>query len=454
VLIRRLASLWPEPLRDGCALGKRVVVCALGLILAAPSAANAQSPHTCSFRWDTNATAFMDSLGRPAYVESPTVVRTKSGTLLYGMPTLVWAGHDQLEPAFHDTADYVRRVSDVINNVGLRFRPPGPIERIRAPHVTRPVSGLLAARTANGTVHLIWVVRPPDDSPGAPTEVWHAVELKSGWTEPERVFTANRINWGSGASTVLADGDDVYVLLSYIDRTDDGILVARLSGGHWSFVRHSAEGLPYYVEGAAIGHDSLLVVYSAGDVHAHGHNGSHLFAARVRAEDTTWRAARIQWSGLGTVISPQLVALPGKPNVLLLAWGVMRRGVAGTDSIFTMRSVDGGATWGRADSLALPHVANLLRAVADTTGSMHFLAVMNPPSGRYSFLSLAYSGDDGWSTIDSLPFGSGGSQPAFALAGPDSIVLTWGRSNPTRTRAGATAEAPIGMYVYLTRRCR
>ena len=86
------------------------------LILSLSSAAlltlTRQSAHSqaCRYDWDSPH-AFLASGGRPAYVETPSVVVTRAGTVLLGSPSLVWSSAHRFAPAMSDSATYIDALS-------------------------------------------------------------------------------------------------------------------------------------------------------------------------------------------------------------------------------------------------------------------------------------------------------------------------------------------------------
>jgi hypothetical protein len=409
----------------------------------------------CRYDWDSPH-AFLASSGRPAYVETPSVVVTRAGTVLLGSPSLVWSSAHRFAPTMSDSADYIDALSRNLGFVGFVTRADDAGSPIDPPVMGRPMYRPLAATTTDGSLHAAWIEQPRRASNDS-VELWHAERRGTTWSVPQHLLSASRINWDVGRSALVTVGTDVHIVTTFVQNgAGGGIAYARRVRGVWSLTTSLVDGLPSAVDAILTQRDSLVIAYAAGDVKAKTRNGSHVFLARLAVTDTTWPTAkRIQWSGLASVGWPTLLQSPRNSRSIVLSYAVTQRGMDGADSIFAMTSPDGGATWGAPSGTRLPASVKLVRFAMDGQGSAHLVGTVTqrPPNKSAAFLAASYWGGE-WSAAEFLAFGQVASEPTFFRVGQDSLLLSWGRAIPDTGAGGRLHAVPAGAYAYLVGHCR
>lgn len=420
----------------------------------------AQKVSRCTSTWETPR-PLVGTEGRPAYVEAPSVLRTPQGLLLVGTPSLIWYREGAFVPPVPttptDTAAFVAALRRNVGLFGVRFRPKEVHTPLYPPVLTGAASHVVGAVTRDGTMHAVWLQEDVlKDHPRA--TLWYASLRGNVWSAPQALFSADQLYWRPGTGALLANGNTVHVVGSYY-RADSGggVVHARRVASQWRVRTKSIPALPNYTTAAPIGHDSVLIVFSAGDVHAGVRNGSHLFAIRTGPRDTVLgEPVRVQWSGLGSASWPALNVLGdwgARAGRLSLTWAVVGAGGSAADSLFGMTTSDGGRTWSTRISGALPPQVALLTVASDTRGNSHVAILANGDNERAAGRGLWYTKrePDRWQTLTRLNFGEVGSAPTLSRVGTDTLMLSWGRPIPATKGGGQVA--PAGMYAMLVDRC-
>lgn len=448
-----------------CTTRRVVATAAVACWCASPlHRADEQAGSTCATSWGAPR-HLLATDRRPAYVESPSVVPTSRGRLLLGSPALIWHSADAFAPtpprSSADSEAYAETLRRNFALFGVRFAMGDVASPVSAPTIQSAATHVVGAVTSDGTIHAVWLQTDPGASRDHPrSALMHAAMHGHKWTAPRALYAAQQIYWATGTGALVTHGNSVHVVASYY-RPDSGGGVVHVQGidDSWRVATRSIPALPNYTTASALGHDSLLIVFSAGDVKSGVRNGSHLFALRTGPRDTVLgEPTRIQWSGLGAASWPQLVdkgAYGVTPGRVSLTWGVLGAESGASDSLFLMVTRDGGRTWSGEAGLRLPSRASHIASVSDAHGIVHVVVLAQagnePASGR----ALWYTrhGLKDWQSLVRLDVGEIGSSPTLSRLGVDTLMMSWGRPIPVLGGLAFGQSAPAGMYALLVGRC-
>jgi len=420
----------------------------------------------CSMHWDAPRT--LEVAGRPAYVESPAAAATKSGVLLLGVPSMIWAEPKAFDPTPSPTAlglaAYTLRLDRNIGYFGFLLEKDHTVTGVRAPAAAPPPSGpvrtLLAESGADGTIHVMWFAPPAgSNDPDAQGTIWYAEYHGGQWTVPTVVYSADRLNWsGLKPAFVLGKSSDVHIVVDYVRGHSGGLAYIRRINGRWTTTDAEMGHLPSQATAQLIGTDSIGVAFAGiGAPGVRERNGQHVFLIRAAIRDTVWPTPTlVHYSGLDGVRLLRMHAIPSTHSpsrTLVLVWQRTSRSSPGSaESVYSTTSEDTGATWGPPQILPLPGRIESLAQARDSRGNVHVVVeaadVQAANNGRMYHAALTHGQ---WTRIDSLP-DTVASTPTLTPIGRDSLLLVYGEARPADiTLPGVVA--PVSKYTTLVTSC-
>jgi hypothetical protein len=388
----------------------------------------------------------------------------REGILLLGTPSFLWAERDAFDPAplasSEDTLRYTARLRANHGFAGFVLSSKEAAIPVRPPSEAI-LRKAVAARGAEETIHAAWLApsvygREPDED----RVVWYAERRGEEWTIPERVFAADRLDWSGQKPSLLINGrSEVHLLVAYVRREGAGIAYVRRLDGRWKTTQAPLRGLPSQVTAQLIGNDSLVVAFAAiGKPGVRGPSGQHIYLVRIAVSDTSWPSPqRVQWSGLDALRWLTLYTLPSgshETRRLALVWGqIPQAGRRAADTLYSMLSEDGGATWKTLQKLPVPFGAASVSQAQDTDGNVHVVltpsrALLADNAGMHHALLR----DGAWTALTPIPAGPPASTPALSAIGQDTLILVWGEARPARAKQ-AESVAPVSKYAFFVRSC-
>lgn len=387
--------------------------------------------------------------GRPAYVETPQILSTPSGTVLLGTPTMVWATPDRFDPAPRSIAPTAAVSEDGRRFFGLRLHPDGTVDPVPAPAAAHRFVAPRGVVSPDGTIRSVWASVGADmpATRETPSEL-HSADIRAGGPDSvRRVFTADVIRWFSGLQPlVVGHRNDLHFVASFdVTNRGRGIAYIRSEGDRWVSQPHLLPGFPATPELLVTETDSVLVAYTATDLASGTRNGTHLWLVRAAITDSVWpRASLVRHSGLNGVGDPRLLRLG--PGQLALLWTAfpptLRR-----DSLFVTTSLDDGRTWSPPVSMRAAGGIGSISALADRYGTIHVIYRSLPPNavlGDGPIHHAVWTGGQ-WAYDEELPFGNAESIPQVAQTRGDTLLLIWGVAR--RSRGGRAA--PVALFSQL-----
>jgi hypothetical protein len=431
------------------------------LLLATASSRDARAQ--CTMHWQ-GPRVLEARDGRPAYVESPAVLRTSGGVALLGSPAFLWAERDTFDlgpsAGVLDTAAYLARLRSNHSLIGFTLgsdRAATPMQRPNAGIVRR----LVAASGVDGTVHIVWFAPTAgsNDLQGDGA-VWYAEQHDNQWTNPQLLLSADRLDWsGQKAALLVTHTSDVHLVVPYYRGRAGGIAYIRRTNGKWRTIETELSGLPSQATLQLIGADSLAVAFAG--VGAKGvrvRNGQHVYLIRASRSDSVWSNPKlIYWSGLDAIRWLKLYknsSTRRESQKLILVWDrISSGGRDSNDVLYAMASDDGGASWRPPDSLDLPFKVADLTQDRDWMGNVH-VAVTAAGLPRQTTTRMYHTAliNDHWTQLDSVQTGPVASAPTLASIGRDTLLLVWGNARAADPRSPGIV-APVSEYVRLVREC-
>jgi hypothetical protein len=434
------------------------------LVLLATGCARQLVGSQCTTRWELPQILEAPD-GRPAYVESPNALSTRSGILLLGVPAFLWAERDAFDPAPTsnglDTVAYLTRLRANHGLIGFVFGPKRTATPVRAPFAGL-MRRLVAVLGPDGTIHTAWFA-PPSGSNDSDIDgvVWYAERHNDQWTEPTIVFSADRLDWsGERVALLVSHPSEIHLVVSFRRGQTAGVAYIRRINGRWKTTETPLRGLPSQASAQLIGNDSLAVAFAAiGAPNVRVRNGQHIYMIRAALSDTVWPGPTlVDWSGLDAIRWLRLHRVPSpvsRSTALALVWNrIPRESRASADTIFAMLSEDGGVTWNKRDQLPLSFKVATLTQDRDTRGSVHIaITSLGGSNLENTHMYHAALTNGKWTDIDSVRTGSVASEPTLSAIEPDTLLLVWGNTRPADKKLSGVI-APVSKYAAFTKGCQ
>lgn len=391
---------------------------------------------------------------RPAYVETPRIVVTRTGIAMFGSPAFVWGTTEGFAPPGM-RSDPGRALRDFLL-AGLLLRRDTTVEPIRMPAGVHHMDGPRAVSDGRGGAHVVWSTGSDTTSSGSSSKSLHYAHFDgTRWTAPERIHSARGIDWGAFYPTdPLLRGDTVHLAVAVLDSAGSALVHARRTRSGWRTTRIGRGGLPSFTSLEVDNAGAPIIAFAGSDPTVRGSDGQHLYVMRSDNGSGTWSTPTlVHRSGLGGVVQPRILASEG--HVLNLVWAQRREGATLPDTVHVATSRDGGRTWRSGPRLGVPGGLRTLEAVIDWSGRLHIAGALARSTALTADGDVMYAmlHDDGWVRADKS-IGVAASLPSLTLASSDSLFLVWGVARPTKVEGAATsAEAPVSMLAILSPLC-
>ncbi|HZS61014.1 MAG TPA: sialidase family protein [Gemmatimonadaceae bacterium] len=243
-----------------------------------------------------------------------------------------------------------------------------------------------AAVDAQGVMHVVWAEPDTSDRRGLNvlnlvrarfTTLWHASFREGRWTAPAIIYRAQRLRWAPMfASDLVATSSGMLVLALAADPEGDrpGVIAyLQLRGDAWSVRELSlATRAHIYVDVATAGANLAVVAYVAANPAIETLQSSNtVFVVRSVDGGETWSSpAPVSRPGQGLAYLPRIVV--DASNTLHLMWVAGESGKLAVSAMLHLTSTD-GSLWTDSPSLPLSGLIVQSQAVVDKCNTIHVL---------------------------------------------------------------------------------
>jgi hypothetical protein len=285
-----------------------------------------------------------------------------------------------------------------------------------------------------GTLHVLWAEPGEGARPLLREDwirlifdyasLWHAAYTRErGWTEPARVYAGSGISWHHGMADMVADpAAGLHGVVG--DETRGALVYLGFSHGAWQ--SRPVPGIvrrPSYLAIAASG-GRVYVAYVAADRSA-PRDANSVFLVRSADGGRTWLPPRLI-SRSGANQATQIRAFAAPDGTVHLVWAQNLSGGLEPQVVRHVVSGDGGETWSPPDDVDFPDGLGTLKAAVDRCGGVHVIHEARADAGESEESRLWYARwAGGWSAPEQ-PFGDLNSIEADLETGSDgSPRLVW-----------------------------
>jgi hypothetical protein len=355
------------------------------------------------------------------HVESPQLVRTRSGFAIFGDNALVATVTDS---GFGHVAGWPRGPRML---AGMLARTGGPFAPLALHAHLRSFIAVRAVGDNAGSAHVFW-----GESPDTTAEQFlHVRALMyarfdgTSWSEPERVLTDSTMEWNDVYTSITTMGNDVHVLIPVDTRGGPTLHVRRRASGAWVIKRYPIH--THYTALTVLPNGTLLAGYiPSGSPSDRG----VVIALASTDSGASWSEPRtIRRTGRGDAYALHFV--PARHDLYAVwesspprteAHQLLSTALEKHDSIQAAISTDSGKTWTTLPGLAVAGGVSGLVAAADSSGLVH-LAFQTKAPDSTRVLAAAALEHGRW--VGPTTIGPGPFWPTIAVPNRDSVVVMW-----------------------------
>ena len=401
--------------------------------------------------WTTPADVALPS-GRLVYVEAPFPVRFAGGVMLLGSPTFVWRS----ATVFADTGQFVPggyispdTLAGAIVRSGRDARLVG-----LPPHTTRMLSPRAVARP-DGVLDVFWGASADSAAEMAIslTDLWHASYGPGGWSEPDHVLDGTSVYWNSGAPDVAMIRGRPVAAVPIVRRKagldSTGIAVVRRADSAWRTTLVLTGGsVPTSVAVDTTGDGTVELAFT-GSMGSWGPRSISNGAFTVRSMDggATWGPVQALMDGGGALVFA-MQAASTTDGVLHLLWGVDSTATGGPRWLARAALANGTAVWRQEPRMPLDTVVYVLQTAP--LGDRVLLVARTSPAGTLRWSLLTGSPAD---SLNALRGPVAASIPRVGAVDGGRVLLTWGVRRPNSYPLFPAFPAPVLVTSSFASRC-
>ncbi|HEX6912655.1 MAG TPA: sialidase family protein [Longimicrobium sp.] len=290
---------------------------------------------------------------------------------------------------------------------------------------------------SDGTLHVLWAEPGNDWRPVVREDwgtfrqhyasVWHAAYTPAaGWSRPGQVYASSLITWYHGTADMVLDSAGT---LHGVIADEEARTMFYLSFSHGAWQARPIPGIthaPVYMSIAVSRDGWVYVAYVDADRSVRG-DGNSVFLVRSTDGGRTWLAPQLI-SRSGTDRATQTRVLAAPDGTMHLVWAKNLSGGLEPQVIRHAASGDGGETWSPPQDVDIPDGLGTLHAAMDRCGAVHVVheSHVDVDEAQTEQRRLFYARwNGGWSALES-PFDDFNSTEADMVTGSDgSPSLVW-----------------------------
>ncbi|HEX6370649.1 MAG TPA: sialidase family protein [Longimicrobium sp.] len=389
----------------------------------------------------------------------------------WSRPVEVWSGGtagpgDTLQIDFRPALAAGARAAYAVGTIGTAMAKPAPepllARQIGGGSLGSPEGGRTfvhprAAVDGAGILHMLWAESDPSGAPAAGpgrprlSRLMYGRYARGEWSRAETVYTGLPL-WHTANNSDLLIGDDGLHAAFVAVRPGTGPVLVHLrsSATGWrateinrdsAYAAGPARGGAYPRLAVGGGGRVYLAFVAAARTAAgpQAPNANSVFLMRSGDGGASWsRPVLVSYSGQDQATDPQLLAAGG--DTLHLLWGKNLHGGVWAEVVWHAFSADGGATWTAPVEVGVPgHAGQLhnLRATMAPAGRLH-LAFRASGHGladdaRAGIYHATWSG--AWSSLQRVDVASGAAGFDLAADGEGRLHLLWQATGPGGLRS-------------------
>ncbi len=289
----------------------------------------------------------------------------------------------------------------------------------------------------DGTLHLLWAEPADGWRPVKRWEwagfrqhygtLWHAAYAPAtGWTSPVRIYASSHITWHHGMAEAAFDPATGLHGVIADDAAGTMVHLSRAQGAWETRPIPGIARAPVYISVAVDGSGRVYVAYVDALRGTRG-DANSVFLVRSPDGGRTWLPPQLI-SRSGGDLATQLRVLAAPDGTAHLVWAKNVSGGLEPQVIRHVRSGDKGETWSAPEDVDIPDGLGTLNATVDACGAVHVIheSHADERNAQSDVRRLFYARWNGrWSTLES-PFGDLNSTEADMVAGSDGFPeLVW-----------------------------